>query len=63
MCGQPQFFDIGRCLKRLSDLGDWLEAFVLAVDFEAEIANLEAEADALHEQIVEINPEFYSTQN
>lgn len=28
-----------------------------------EIANLEAEADALHEQIVEINPEFYSTQN
>ena len=47
----------------MSDLGDWLEAFVLAVDFEAEIANLEAEADALHEQIVEINPEFYSTQN
>ena len=32
--GQPGFFDIDDRLKRLSDLGDQLEAFRLAVDFE-----------------------------
>jgi IS5 family transposase len=34
MRGQPGFFDIDERLKRLSDLGDQLEAFAGAVDFE-----------------------------
>ncbi len=34
MRGQPGFFDIDNRLKRLSDLGDQLEAFQSAVDFE-----------------------------
>ena len=35
MRGQPGFFDVDDRLKRLSDLGDQLEAFAAAVDFEA----------------------------
>src|ERR1700758_2803157 len=35
MRGQPRFFDIDDRLKRLSDLGDQLETFRSAVDFEA----------------------------
>ncbi len=31
---QPGFFDVEDRLKRLSDLGDQLEAFAAAVDFE-----------------------------
>ncbi len=34
MVGQPGFFDVEDRLKRLSDLGDQLEAFSTAVDFE-----------------------------
>ena len=34
MPGQPGFFDVDDRLKRLSDLGDQLEAFCAAVDFE-----------------------------
>ena len=34
MRGQPGFFDIDERLERLSDLGDYLEAFLSAVDFE-----------------------------
>lgn len=34
MRGQPRFFDIDERLKRLSDLGNHLEAFLSAVDFE-----------------------------
>jgi IS5 family transposase len=34
MRGQPGFFDVDERLKRLSDLGDHLEAFRAAVDFE-----------------------------
>lgn len=34
MGGQPGFFDVENRLKRLSDLGDQLEAFAAAVDFE-----------------------------
>ena len=34
MVGQPGFFDVEDRLKRLSDLGDQLEAFSAAVDFE-----------------------------
>ena len=34
MGGQPGFFDVEDRLKRLSDLGDQLEAFAAAVDFE-----------------------------
>ncbi len=34
MRGQPGFFDVDDRLKRLSDLGDQLEAFRAAVDFE-----------------------------
>src|SRR4051812_9677827 len=34
MRGQPGFFDVEDRLKRLSDLGDHLEAFTTAVDFE-----------------------------
>ena len=40
MRGQPGFFDIDDRLKRLSDLGDQLEAFQGAVDFEAFRAEL-----------------------
>jgi hypothetical protein len=34
MRGQPGFFDVDERLKRLSGLGDHLEAFAAAVDFE-----------------------------
>src|SRR3954471_7585806 len=34
MSRQPGFFDVDERLKRLSDLGDQLEAFAAAVDFE-----------------------------
>ena len=34
MAGAPGFFDVDDRLKRLSDLGDQLEAFTAAVDFE-----------------------------
>lgn len=34
MSRQPGFFDVDERLKRLSDLGDQLEAFTFAVDFE-----------------------------
>jgi transposase, IS5 family len=34
MGGQPGLFDVEERLKRLSDLGDQLEAFAAAVDFE-----------------------------
>ena len=34
MATQPGFFDVEDRLKRLSDLGDQLEAFSAAVDFE-----------------------------
>jgi hypothetical protein len=34
MRGQPGFFDVDDRLKRLSELGDQLEAFRAAVDFE-----------------------------
>ncbi len=34
MLGQPGFFDVDERLKRLSGLGDHLEAFSAAVDFE-----------------------------
>ncbi len=34
MAGQPGFFDLDDRLRRLSDLGDQLEAFAAAVDFE-----------------------------
>ena len=34
MVGQPGFFDVDERLKRLSDLGDQLEAFSAAVEFE-----------------------------
>lgn len=34
MRGQPRLFDIDERLQRLSDLGDQLEAFAGAVDFE-----------------------------
>lgn len=40
MRGQPGFFDIDERLKRLSDLGDQLEAFGRAVDFEIFRADL-----------------------
>lgn len=40
MQGQPGFFDIDERLKRLSDLGDQLEAFAGAVDFEIFRADL-----------------------
>jgi transposase, IS5 family len=42
MRGQPGFFDIDDCLKRLSDPGDQLEAFGHAVDFELFRADLVA---------------------
>ncbi len=34
MRGEPGFFDVDNRLKRLSDLGDHLEGFAAAVDFE-----------------------------
>jgi hypothetical protein len=40
MRGQAGFFDIDERLKRLSDLGDQLEAFAGAVDFEVFRADL-----------------------
>lgn len=40
MRGQPGFFDIDERLKRLSDLGDQLETFAGAVDFEIFRADL-----------------------
>lgn len=40
MRSQPGFFDIDERLKRLSDLGDQLEAFAGAVDFEIFRADL-----------------------
>jgi IS5 family transposase len=42
MRGDPGFFDVDERLKRLSDLGDHLEAFGLAVDFEMFRADLAA---------------------
>src|SRR6516162_3406939 len=42
MRGQPGFFDIDDRLKRLSDLGDQLETFRSAVDFELFRADLNA---------------------
>src|ERR1700756_3996178 len=42
MRGQPGFFDVVERLKRLSGLGDHLEAFVAAVDFEMFRADLVA---------------------
>ena len=40
MRGQPGFFDVDERLKRLSDLGDQLEGFAGAVDFEIFRADL-----------------------
>jgi len=42
MIGAPGFFDFDDRLKRLSDLGDHLEAFRSAVDFEMFRADLVA---------------------
>ena len=42
MRDQPGFFDIDETLRRLSDLGDHLEAFRSAVDFEMFRAELNA---------------------
>ena len=42
MAGVPGFFDVDERLKRLSDLGDQLEAFTAAVDFEVFRPELEA---------------------
>ncbi|CAH1658942.1 hypothetical protein BOSEA31B_11780 [Hyphomicrobiales bacterium] len=41
MAGMPGFFDIDERLKRLSELGDQLEAYARAVDFEAFRPDLE----------------------
>ena len=41
MRGQPGFFDVDNRLKRLSDLGDQLEGFQTAVDFEIFRSELE----------------------
>ncbi len=40
MRGEPGFFDVDDRLRRLSDLGDQLEAFSAAVDFEVLRAEL-----------------------
>jgi len=40
MRGEPGFFDVDDRLRRLSDLGDQLEAFRSAVDFEIFRADL-----------------------
>ncbi len=45
MRAQPGFFDVDDRLKRLSDLGDQLEAFRSAIDFEISRAELLAELD------------------
>jgi transposase, IS5 family len=45
MRGQPGFFDVDDRLKRLSDLGDQLESFRSAVDFEMFRADLLAALD------------------
>jgi transposase, IS5 family len=45
MRGAPGFFDVDDRLKRLSDLGDQLEAFQAAVDFEIFRADLNAALD------------------
>lgn len=45
MRGQPGFFDIDERLQRLSHLGDHLEAFAAAVDFEIFRADLVAALD------------------
>lgn len=42
MAGQPGFFDVDERLRRLSDLGDQLEAFGRVVDFEIFRPELEA---------------------
>ncbi len=42
MRGQPGFFGVDERLKRLSGLGDHLEAFATAVDFEIFRADLVA---------------------
>ena len=39
--GQAGFFDVDERLKRLSDLGDQLEAYAQAVDFEMFRADLD----------------------
>jgi transposase len=41
MAGMPGFFDVDERLKRLSELGDQLEAYAQAVDFEAFRSELE----------------------
>jgi hypothetical protein len=51
---QPGFFDIDERLKRLSDLGDQLEAFAQAVDFEifrATFLKIAARIDTLRTRI------------
>jgi IS5 family transposase len=45
MQGQPGFFDVDDRLKRLSGLGDHLESFAAAVDFEMFRADLVAALD------------------
>jgi hypothetical protein len=40
MRGEPGFFDVDERLKRLSGLGDHLEGFAAAVDFEMFRADL-----------------------
>ena len=42
MRGQPGFFDVDKRLRRLSDIGDQLEAYDRAVDFEVFRVDLEA---------------------
>jgi hypothetical protein len=42
MVGAAGFFDVDERLQRLSDLGDQLEAFTAAVDFEIFRPELEA---------------------
>jgi len=42
MSRQPGFFDIDERLKRLSDLGDQLETYAAAVDFEIFRSDLES---------------------
>jgi IS5 family transposase len=42
MAGQPGFFDVDERLRRLSDLGDQLEAYAATVDFELFRPELEA---------------------
>src|SRR5918997_723584 len=42
MAGQPGFFDVDARLRRLSDLGDQLEAYGRVVDFELFRPELEA---------------------